>query len=297
MIYRSYDPATGKLLWQLDMAKGRSSATPLAVDDRLFVGTEFRNRGGLDDGGGFLFAIKAGGAGDITPSRDADSGEYVAWKIARSGIQMASPVLLCGSSLSVRARAGILHCINAESGVTAYRSRVPGARAFWASPWTDQRVFCLDDRGTTHVLAGGPKLRVLGRNVIDEQSWSSPAIADDALFPAHHRSSLLHWRVRRSWGHNNWLGGSRQLRFFAYAITPRTTPLGPVRGSRANQHRHRLFRRGHQGRAANQKSGKLPEEKSPLFSKHDGFSCSEMVNAEMQGLGCKRRPRHKKRCV
>ena len=136
-----------------------------------------------DDGGGFLFAIKAGGSEDITPSRDGDSGEFVAWKIARSGIQMASPVFCAGPLYLLERRAGILHCIHAETGVTAYRSRVPGARAFWASPWTDQaRVFCLDDSGTTHVLAGGPKLRVLGRNAIDEQSWSSPAIADDALF-------------------------------------------------------------------------------------------------------------------
>ena len=146
MVYRSYEPASGELLWQLDMAKGRSSATPLAVGDRLFVGTEFRNRGGPDDGGGCLFAIKAGGAGDITPSRDADSGEYVAWKIARSGIQMASPVYCAGHLYLLERRAGILHCIHAETGVTAYRSRVSGARAFWASPWTDQeRVFCLDD--------------------------------------------------------------------------------------------------------------------------------------------------------
>ena len=183
MIYRSYEPASGELLWQLDMAKGRSSATPLAVGDRLFVGTEFRNRGGPDDGGGYLFAIKAGGAGDITPSRDADSGEYVAWKIARSGIQMASPVYCAGHLYLLERRAGILHCIHAKTGVTAYRSRVSGARAFWASPWTDQeRVFCLDGGGTTHVLASGPQLRVLRRNVIDEQSWSSPAIAADGLF-------------------------------------------------------------------------------------------------------------------
>jgi outer membrane protein assembly factor BamB len=182
-IYRSYDPATGKLLWQLDMAKGRSSATPLAVGDRLYVGTEFRNRGGPDDGGGFLFAVKAGGSGDITPAFDANSSNYVAWKIPRSGIQMASPVLCAGHLYLFERRSGILHCVNAETGSTAYRTRVPGARAFWASPWTcGDRVFCLDDGGTTHVLAGGPDFRVLGKNVIDEQAWSSPAIAEDALY-------------------------------------------------------------------------------------------------------------------
>ena len=182
-IYRSYDPATGELLWQLDMDKGRCSATPLAVGDRLYVGTELRNRGGSDDGGGFLFAVKAGGSGDITPSTDANSSDYIAWKLDRSGIQIASPVFCAGYLYLFERRSGILHCVNAETGAKAYRERIPGARAFWASPWTcNNRVFCLDEGGTTHILASGPSLRVLGKNVIEEQSWSSPAVANGALF-------------------------------------------------------------------------------------------------------------------
>jgi outer membrane protein assembly factor BamB len=182
-IYRSYDPASGKLLWELDMSKGRSSATPLAVGDRLYVGTEFRNRGGPDDGGGFLFAVKPGGFGDITPAGEADSTDYIAWKIPRSGIQMASPVFCAGHLYLLERRSSLLHCIRADTGDTAYRTRMPNARAFWASPWTDgNRVFCLDESGTTHVLAGGPEYRVLGRNVLGQQSWSSPAIANGALF-------------------------------------------------------------------------------------------------------------------
>jgi outer membrane protein assembly factor BamB len=92
MFYRSYDPASGRLLWQLDMEKGRSSATPIAAGDRLYVGTELRNRGGADDGGGYLFAVKPGGDGDISPPTGQTSSDYIAWKLARSGIQMASPV-------------------------------------------------------------------------------------------------------------------------------------------------------------------------------------------------------------
>lgn len=182
-VYRSYDPATGDLLWQLDMAGGRSSATPLAVGDRLYVGTEFRNRGGPDDGGGFLFAVMAGGSGDITPPGGANSSEYVTWKLERSGIQMASPILCKGHLYLLERRSGVLHCINAATGTVAYRSRIPGARAFWASPWTDgEHVFCLDDGGTTHVLAGGPELEVIRKNVIDEEAWATPAIANDAIY-------------------------------------------------------------------------------------------------------------------
>lgn len=181
--YRSYDPETGKLLWQLNMDKGRSCATPLAVGDRLYVGTELRNRGGSDDGGGYLFALKPGGSGDITPPAGQDSSDVIVWRIRNSGIQMASPILCAGHIYLLERRSSILHCVNAETGATAYRKRIPGARAFWASPWTSNgKAFCLDDSGTTHVLAGGPEFKVLNTNVIEEQSWSSPAVADGALF-------------------------------------------------------------------------------------------------------------------
>jgi len=182
-VCRSYDPATGRLLWELDMSKGRSSATPLAVGDRLYVGTELRNRGGSDDGGGYLFAVKPGGTGDITPKPTAESNEYIAWRISESGIQMASPILCAGHLYLLERRSSILHCVNADTGATAYRKRISGARAFWASPWTsDGKVFCLDDSGTTFVLAGGPEYKLLASNVIGEQAWSSPAIAGNALY-------------------------------------------------------------------------------------------------------------------
>ena len=182
-VYRSYDPENGKLLWSLDMSKGRSSATPIAVGERLYVGTEFRNRGGADDGGGFLFCVRPGGKGDITPSGKAASNDAVAWKIEKSGIQMASPVYCRGHICLLERRGGIVNCINAESGVVVYRKRVPTASAFWASPWTDgERVFCLDGDGTTHVLSGGKTFGVISRNKIDEQSWSSPSVSNGMLF-------------------------------------------------------------------------------------------------------------------
>ncbi len=181
--FRSYDPDTGELLWQLDMDKGRCSASPLAVGDRLYVGTQFRDRGGPDDGGGFMFAIKPGGKGDITPTAGERSNGSVVWKLADSGIKAASPVL-CNNHLYLLDRnSSILSCIDAETGKLAYRKRIPKARSFWSSPWThDGKVYCLDDAGTTHVLAGGPEFRVLGRNELGEQTWSSPAIANGALF-------------------------------------------------------------------------------------------------------------------
>lgn len=183
MVYRSYDPETGKLLWELDMAKGRSSATPVSIGDRLYVGTELRTRGDEDDGGGFLFSIKPGGAGDITPADDATSSEFVEWKIDRSDIQMASPTVCQGHLYFLERQSGNLHCINAETGKTAYRKRITGARAFWASPWSaGDKVYCIDSSGTTFVIAGGPEYKLLSSNPLDEQIWASAAVADGAAF-------------------------------------------------------------------------------------------------------------------
>jgi len=171
-VCRSYDPDTGKVLWELDMEKGRSSSTPLVVGDRLFVGTEFRNRGGSDDGGGFLFALR--------PTSD---GVEIDWKTPDSGIQMASPVLANDHLYLFERRSGTLHCINATTGEKAYRQRVPSARAFWASPVVqDDVVFALDDGGTTHVIPGGPEFRVTRKNILGERTWSTPAVSENALF-------------------------------------------------------------------------------------------------------------------
>lgn len=182
-VYRSYHPATGKLLWTLDMNKGRSSATPVAVGDRLFIGNELRNRGGDDDGGGRLFSVKPGGAGDISLPGDIRKGTFVEWRMDGSGIQMASPTYLDGNLYFFERRRGIIRCVDMETGRLVYESRVPGARAFWASPWTDgKHLFALDSNGNTHVIAAGDELNVVAVNKLDQQAWGTPAIADGSIF-------------------------------------------------------------------------------------------------------------------
>lgn len=182
-VYRSYHPATGKLLWTLDMNKGRSSATPVAVGDRLFIGNELRNRGGDDDGGGRLYSVKPGGAGDISLPGDIRKGTFVEWRMDGSGIQMASPTYLDGNLYFFERRRGIIRCVDMETGRLVYESRVPGARAFWASPWTDgKHLFALDSNGNTHVIAAGNELNVVAVNKLDQQAWGTPAIADGSIF-------------------------------------------------------------------------------------------------------------------
>jgi outer membrane protein assembly factor BamB len=177
MVTRSYEPASGRQLWELDMLGGRNSCTPSGDADRLFVANELKGEGG------YLFAVKAGATGDITPRNDVESTEGIAWYTANAGIAMASPLLYQGHVYALDRRTGLVSCFNAETGETAYfRSRLPGGKAFWASPWaSDGKIFCLDEQGTTHVLAAGPEFNVLGQNRIGEKFWASAALAPESL--------------------------------------------------------------------------------------------------------------------
>jgi outer membrane protein assembly factor BamB len=175
---QSYDPATGKPLWESSGMNGQPMASPVGGDDLLFAGT-----GGQLGGGRPLFAIKAGASGDVTPRSGAASSAGVAWSLPRAGPLVATPLLYDGRLYVLEQHVGMVSCYDAATGKQVYRERLPQARGFLASPWAGQsRVFCLDEDGQTFVLQSGAEFKVLGVNKIGETCWASPALAGDALF-------------------------------------------------------------------------------------------------------------------
>ena len=180
---RSYEPSTGKVLWELDMNGGRSSATPSGDLERLIVGTEERRaRGGREASGGRLCSVKPGASGDITPKEGETTSAGVHWMLEKGGPAMASP-LIYKDYLYILERSNILNCYHVKTGEPVYsKTRVKGARAFWASPWAhDGNVYCLDDSGTTSIIKPGKGYEVVSANKLDDQFWASSAVADGTL--------------------------------------------------------------------------------------------------------------------
>ncbi|HKB37422.1 MAG TPA: PQQ-binding-like beta-propeller repeat protein [Gemmataceae bacterium] len=179
----SYDPATGKVLWELGGMSGSASASPVADDERIYFGCGMG--GGMMGGGNSpLFAVKAGASGDITLKSGTTSNDGVAWSRTRSGPYIVSPLLYKGYLYVAEQRGGMLSCYDAKTGKPAYsRERLQGARSFTSSPWAyDDKIFCLDEDGKTFVVQAGPEFKLLGKNELNEMFWSSPAIAGGALF-------------------------------------------------------------------------------------------------------------------
>lgn len=174
---RSYDPTNGNLFWELSLGGGRSAASATGDEERLYVSSEPR-----DDGGGHLFAVRAGASGDISLEGDATTSSGVVWFQPNGAPPMASPLVYQGLVYALKRRTGVVTVFDAHTGEEVYKARVPGAPGFWASPWAyDGRVFCLDDTGTTHVLRAGREFEVLATNELGEQAWASPALTTRGL--------------------------------------------------------------------------------------------------------------------
>jgi outer membrane protein assembly factor BamB len=172
---RSYNPENGQLLWEIDMGGGRNITSPTAEGDMIFVGNEKRS-----NGGGTLFGIKAGASGDISLKEGESSNDYVVWSVPESGIAMATPLVYEGLLYMVDRNRGQILCLEAATGNVVYPgTKITGAKAFWASPWAfDGKIYCLEEKGTTHVIQAGREFKELGKNKLNDIFWASTAIAN-----------------------------------------------------------------------------------------------------------------------
>jgi len=187
---RGYNPADGKMVWELEVGGGQASASPTGDAERLFVGVGAGGFGGKGGGtgaraAGTLFAVKAGATGDITPKAGETTSAGVLWSAPRAWPGAASPLVYEGFVYVLDRNGGTVTAFDAKTGKAAYtKERIPQAAAFWASPWAAAgHIFCLDETGATHVLKAGAEFEVVRVNKLArDMYWSSPAAADGALF-------------------------------------------------------------------------------------------------------------------
>jgi outer membrane protein assembly factor BamB len=173
---RSYDPETGKLLWEIEGA-GRTASTPVSDGERLYFDSYDR----LTGSNGVVTAIRPGAEGKISLDPEAPS-DHVAWTKRMGGFRVASPVVCNGCLYLPEQSGGILRCVDAATGEEHYRKRIPGAGGFSASPMAHNgHVYFIDQRGRTAIIEAGSKLSVVASNDLNEMTWASPAVAGDRL--------------------------------------------------------------------------------------------------------------------
>lgn len=160
----AYDPRSGKEIWRIRHGGMNAAAPPLVGRELLFLNTA--------DGGFREFAVRPAGTGDITAN--------VLWKQQEMMPVRCAPLLIDDWLFMIN-EAGILVCLNAETGELVWRHRLGGH--YSASPvYADGKIFFSSEDGVYPVIAAASKYQPLATNHLDDGAMASPAIAGKAIF-------------------------------------------------------------------------------------------------------------------
>ncbi|HLF95288.1 MAG TPA: PQQ-binding-like beta-propeller repeat protein [Planctomycetota bacterium] len=167
---RSYDPATGKLLWECGGQGMNAIPVPVAREGLVYCMTGYR--------GFSLLAIRLDSKGDVTDSAQ------VAWKRTDAAPYVASPLLAGDLLYFTKERQGFLSCVDAKTGEPKFGpERLPGIDTIYASlAGAAGKVYVVGRSGTTLVLKQGPTFEVLATNVLSEGIDASPVLVGKELY-------------------------------------------------------------------------------------------------------------------
>ncbi len=167
---RSYDLASGELLWLCAGQTVNAIPSPVTDGKTVYVMSGFR--------GNAVYAIALGHTGDLAGT------DAVRWTGSRGTSYVPSPVLSDGRLTFFQRNDAILSCFDAATGEPHYaQQRLEGMGGVYASPVAaGGRVYLLDREGVCVVLEDGPAFKVLATNRLDDRFDASPAVVGTQLF-------------------------------------------------------------------------------------------------------------------
>jgi outer membrane protein assembly factor BamB len=165
---RSYDPATGKIIWECGGQTINVIPSPVRVDDLVVCVSGYR--------GAFAAGIPLASNGDVTGK--------TAWQFDRGTPYVPSPVLAGGRLYFTQMNTGMLTCLDAKTGKVIFeKERLPGLTSLYASPVAAKdRIYFTGRDGTVVVIKRSDKLAVLATNRLGEGIDASPALVGKELF-------------------------------------------------------------------------------------------------------------------
>ncbi len=171
---RSYDPASGDVIWECAGLTRNVIPCPVADSSMVYCMSGFQ--------GNALLAIRLGRTGDLTGS------DAIAWTHNNHTPYVPSPLLYDGKLYFFANNNGILTCLDAKSGNPLFDAqRLEDLSGVYASPLgAAGRVYLIGRNGAAVVLKQSDKVEVLATNRLEEMFDASPAAVGKDLFLRGH---------------------------------------------------------------------------------------------------------------
>ncbi len=176
---RSYDPETGRLLWECrGPATSITTPTPTFSNGLIIVSSGF-----IAEPVRPVTAFRPGATGDITLNEGETESEYIAWRQSTAAPYIPSPVAY-GDYIFVLFDQGFISCYEAKTGREIYgKTRIDVGGSFSASPVAvDGKLYCMSEDGDVYVISAGSRYELLAKNSIGESMMASPAVSDGKMF-------------------------------------------------------------------------------------------------------------------
>ncbi|MEM8733786.1 MAG: PQQ-binding-like beta-propeller repeat protein [Planctomycetota bacterium] len=171
----SYDPQTGNELWTLRNVKAATACSLGFDQQRLYFG------GSDPFSKGPLFAVNAGGQGDISPDKKNAEFELCAWLSKKSAPGMSSPAST-GSAVLIIDK-NILQAYRTTDGERIHRARVPGLEMINASPILfGSNLLLVDEAGKAAIIDTADEFKVVSSGDLADTVWATPAIGSQGLY-------------------------------------------------------------------------------------------------------------------
>jgi outer membrane protein assembly factor BamB len=167
---RSYDPATGKVIWECGGLTRNVIPSPVTGNGLFYATSGYQ--------GTSLLAVRLGREGDLTGS------DAIAWSYKKKTPYVPSPLCYEGKLFFFDHNKANLTCLDAQTGAVLLDAEtVPGLEGVYASPLgAAGRVYLVGRNGATVVLKPSGKMDVLATNILDEKTDASPTAVGNELF-------------------------------------------------------------------------------------------------------------------
>jgi outer membrane protein assembly factor BamB len=168
---RSYDVASGDVIWECAGLGVNCIPTPVAIDDTVITMSGYRDPA--------LLAIRYREArGDITDSAS------VLWRLDGGTSYVPSPLLYGHRLYFMEKSSSKISCYDARTGKPHYtKARLEGLNGVYASlVGAADRVYVVGRAGTTKVFKNTDQLELLATNTLDDGFNATPAISGNMLF-------------------------------------------------------------------------------------------------------------------
>lgn len=167
---RSYDLATGQVLWECGGQVANVTPSPVRFGDHVVCMSGYR--------GSIAMSLPLDATGDITDT------DRIAWRYSRDTPYVPSPLLYGDWLYFNKLNNAVLTCLDVKTGKPIFESaRLPTLTNLYASPvGAADRIYLVGRDGTTLVLKRSNTIEILATNKLDDSIDASPAIVGRQLF-------------------------------------------------------------------------------------------------------------------